>query len=53
MIKRTEFTHLRYILLSMQWEEKKADKTDENELQKATKDDLLRYNKTVKTNKMS
>jgi len=53
LIKRVEHTHLRDVLLSLQWKRKEADKINENELQRMNRDSFKEFLKIIKTNKVS
>ena len=53
MIKRAEHTHLKDVLLSLQWKKKEVDKINENELQRTDKDDLKEFLKIMKINEVS
>ena len=53
MIKRAEHTHLKNVLLSLQWKRKEADKINESELQRIDRDDLKEFSETIKIDEVS
>ncbi len=53
MIKKAEHTHLKDVLLSLQWKREEADKINENELQKMNRDDLKEFSETIKIDEVS
>jgi len=53
LIKKAEHTHLKDVLLSLQWKREEADKINENELQKMNRDDLKEFSETIKIDEVS
>jgi len=53
LIKRAEHTHLKDVLLSLQWKRKEADKINENELQRMNRDDLKEFSEIIKIDEVS
>ncbi len=53
MIKKAEHTHLKDVLLSLQWKRKEADKINENKLQRMNRDDFKEFLKIIKIDKVN
>jgi len=53
LIKRVKHTHLKDVLLSLQWKREEADKINESKLQRMNKDDLKEFLKIIKTDKVN
>jgi len=53
LIKRAEHTHLKDVLLSLQWKREEADKINENELQRMNRDSFKELLETIKIDKVS
>jgi len=53
LIKRAEHTHLKDVLLSLQWKREEADKINENELQRMNRDDLKEFSEIIKIDEVS
>ncbi len=53
LIKRTEHTHLKDVLLSLQWKREEADKINENELQRMNRDDFKEFSETIKIDEVN
>jgi len=53
LIKRAEHTHLRDVLLSLQWKRKEIDKINENELQRTDRDDLKEFSEIIKIDEVN
>jgi len=53
LIKRAEHTHLRDVLLSLQWKRKEIDKINENESQRTDRDDLKEFSEIIKIDEVN
>ncbi len=53
LIKRAEYTHLRDVLLSLQWKREETDKINESESQKMNRDDFKEFSEIIKIDEVS
>ena len=53
LIKRAEHTHLKDVLLSLQWKREEAGKINEDESQRMNKDDLKELSETIKIDEVN